>query len=451
MNRGVGRLIAVAVRTDPTERRRERLLVVAVAGCGMCLIGAAAIAGLTGDTDSGSVPDRLVGLAPYLGQAGLRGGVVFGAVLLVVPFVVFAVQVLRLGTAARQRRLAAIRLTGATRGDLRRIAAAEGIRPGLVGSSLAGPAYLVLWLLLGLLLPRGYRLLPPLSLIPLLTWPALVPALTAASAAAAALAVRPAAVDPLTGSRRTTRPLGRRGRVLLGVLALALLAAMTVLPIVVIGLVVALAISAGPALVALAGRISLRRPDVVSVLAGHRLLADPGTPGRVAGVLLAVGLATGIAVAGIGSLLDEFVLRAGDRGDNLRFYLGGYLVALAGIGLAMVVAALSLVVGATEQVLDHRRPTAVLVALGVPPRTIRQILRRQLTLAATLPAGLGAICGWLLGQVSASAGALAFSFAALPLAVLLAGGTAALGARLVVRLLRGTLAEASSVENLRTA
>jgi uncharacterized membrane protein len=83
---------------------------------------------------------------------------------------------------------------------------------------------------------------------------------------------------------------------------------------------------------------------------------------------------------------------------------------------------------------------------------IRQILCRQLTLAATLPAGLGAICGWLLWQVIASAdGALAFSFAALPVAVLLAGGTAALGARLVVRLLRGPLAEASSVENLRTA
>ena len=251
MNRGVSRLIAAAVRTDPTERRRERLIAVAVAGCGMCLIGAAAIAGLTGDTDSGSAPDGLLGLAPYLGQAGLRGGVVFGALLLVVPFVVFAVQVLRLGTAARQRRLAAIRLTGATRGDLRRIAAAEGIRPGLVGSSLAGPAYLVLWLLLGLLLPRGYRLLPPLSLIPLLTWLGLVPALTAASAAAAALAVGPAAVDPLAGSRRTARPLGRRGRVLpgvlLGVLAVALLAAMTVLPLVVMGLVVALAISAGPA------------------------------------------------------------------------------------------------------------------------------------------------------------------------------------------------------------
>lgn len=188
-------------------------------------------------------------------------------------------------------------------------------------------------------------------------------------------------------------------------------------------------------------------------IAGRRLLADPRTLGRVAGVLLAIGLATGMAVGGIGVMLDDFVLRDGQYGDDLLFYVGGYLVALAGICLALIVASLSLVVGANEQILDSRRPTAVLVALGASTDDVAQVLHRQLTAAATAPATSGAVLGWALWTLLTSFGngALGFSLAALPVAVLVAGGAAVLGARLAARLLRSSLAEAASVESLRAA
>lgn len=473
-----GRLVAAAVRSDPAEARRTRLLTGAVAGAGAFLIGAAAIAAVRGDSDGytgyagadGELVPRpgigdLAGLAPYVSQAGLRPGVVLGAVLLVVPFAALAVQVVRLGSAARERRLSAIRLAGATAADLRRIAAAEGARPGLRGALLAGPAYLLLWLLLGVLTPAGSRLLPPPGPVVPVAWAVLVPVLTGTLALAAMRAVRAARVDPLGGSRRVVRPLTRAGLVLPALLGGAVLAVVGwillprddsvprwvfwLLP----GLLVAAAVCAGPALVTLAGRLHARRGRVDSVLAGRRLLADPRTPGRVAGVLLAVGLATGIAVGGIGTLLDQFVVEGGSYGGDLMFYLGGYLAALAGIGFALVVAALSLTVGAAEQLLDARRPTAVLIALGMTPAEVTVLLRRQLAAAAVAPALVGSAVGWLLwwALTAQGGGALAFTFGALPAALLLAGVAASLGARLVARLLRAPLAEACSVESLRAA
>jgi len=403
-------------------------------------------------------------LAPYVAQSGLRGGVVLGAVLLVVPFAVFAVQVLRLGSAARERRLGALSLHGATAADLRRIAATEGGRPGMYGGLLAGPVYLALWVLLGALPPPGYRMLPDPGPVVLVSWLVLVPALTLSAAVTAAGVVRAASVDPLGRSRRAVRPLSRAARVVPVVLVVLVAAdagglltrdqGSGALVACLMLLLIALALASGPWLVVLAGRVDVRRRGIASLIAGRRLLADPRTLGRVAGVLLAIGLATGIAVGGLGTLLDDFVLRPEQYGEDLLFYVGGYLAALAGIGFALVVASLSLVVGAGEQILDSRRPTAVLVALGASTDDVRQVLRRQLTAAAVAPGTAGAALGWVLWTVLANGlgeSSLWFSLAALPAAVLVAGAAAVLGATLAARLLRTALAEAASVESLRAA
>ncbi len=157
------RLLARA--TAPAERSRRWMLVTAVAAAGALLIVAARLLRLP-DVD-------LTGFAPFVAQPGLRVGVVVGAVLLVLPVVLFAFQAVHLGSVARERRLAALRLAGATPGQLRWITAWQTGRAGLVGGVLAGPGYLVLWVLLGLL-PGDARLLPPPLVSDLAVWAGVV-------------------------------------------------------------------------------------------------------------------------------------------------------------------------------------------------------------------------------------------------------------------------------------
>ena len=69
------------------------------------------------------------------------------AFLLTVPVLALAAQALRVGSVARDRRMAALRLAGATPRDVRMIAAGEASFAALAGVAFAGPVYLLLWLL----------------------------------------------------------------------------------------------------------------------------------------------------------------------------------------------------------------------------------------------------------------------------------------------------------------
>ena len=77
--------------------------------------------------------------------------------LLTVPVFALAVQALRVGSVARDRRMASLRLAGATPSDVRVIAAAEAGGAALAGGLLAGPAYLLLWILAGVAAARRAR------------------------------------------------------------------------------------------------------------------------------------------------------------------------------------------------------------------------------------------------------------------------------------------------------
>ena len=404
-----------------------------------------------------------VGLASYVSNPGTRVGVVLAAVLLGVPLAVFGVQVLRLGTATRERRLAALSVAGATRSDLGRLAAAAAARPAGVGAIAGLPALLLLWLALGVLPPPGARLLPAPTWTVLLCWPPVALAVVVAAAWSASAVAVPAQDNPVGRSRRVVRPLGVTARVMPVVFLLAVAGGAVGLTgssphVVVLTLPLTLtgaAVSLGPWLVLLIGRWLGRSRTVVTVLAGRRLVADARTPGRVAGVLLAVGLAVGIAAAGAGTVVDDFRVDT-QYGGGLGYYLGGYALALAAIGFASTVAAASLVVGATETVLDARRPTAALVAMGVRPAELTAVLRRQLWAVAGVPSLLGALVGWLLwsGPVMVAVGEPHRGIGvavALPVALGICALTALLGSGIAARLLRGPLRAATDPSNLRTA
>jgi FtsX-like permease family protein len=133
--------------------------------------------------------------------------VVVGATTCLVPVFVFIVTSTRLAAASRDRRLAALRLVGADRGQVRRIAAGEAVLGSLAGVVLG----VVLFLFVRVLVPRitasavrggifGADVVPD--------WRLGVPALLALpllACAAAVFALRGVVIEPLGVVRRGTQ------------------------------------------------------------------------------------------------------------------------------------------------------------------------------------------------------------------------------------------------------
>ena len=456
------KLATTAMLATPSagaDRSRSLLVVTSTALAGALLIAAARIArwGIDRSSDVPDVAtgDRFGGLAPYLTDSGLRPGVVLGAVLLTVPVLALAVQALRVGSLARERRMSSLRLAGATPGDARRVAAAEAGGGAFVGGLLAGPAYVVLWVLLGVLPSSGLRMMPTPSGLDLLAW--LVVAVVAALAGGIAGAVVQGRVitDPLGVRRRGSVSRAGRGNLVTLVSGLLLIglgvyafrnpsnAGFAAIVVLIAGLLL-LAFSVAPRLVRLRGQRLARRGPARDLLAGARLAADPVAAGRVAAVLMICGLALGIEASMVAGLLGE-----NRSADDLSFYLTGFAMAALGVLVAVVVTILTLLVGAADQLLDARRPLASLGALGVDATTLERVLRRQQSATAVPAAVLGALIGgafglFLEGNMGVALTAALLAAAALGLAV-------ALITRLAARLLRTKLLEALDPENLRVA
>src|SRR4051812_29354754 len=75
--------------------------------------------------------------AGLLDQPGTRAGVIVGLLLLLVPVLGFLGQCTRIGAVHRDRRLARLRLAGASSAQVRRISALETGMASLLGSALA--------------------------------------------------------------------------------------------------------------------------------------------------------------------------------------------------------------------------------------------------------------------------------------------------------------------------
>ncbi|GLY13459.1 hypothetical protein Kisp01_04750 [Kineosporia sp. NBRC 101677] len=448
------------------DRRRAFRMSAGVAGSGVFLLAALALLSIDGNPNAAMScdPTNCVpqapsetpyqpGLADYVTQPDLRAGTTFGALLLVVPFILLALQALRTGTAARERRLAALSLAGATRGDLRRLALMEGTRAAVVGALAAGPGYILLWLLLGPAMPNNAKLLPQPGLPVILGWLGLVLVLGSAGGLIAQLTARPATVSPLGLTRRRPRPLARFDA-LVPVVSLIVIVACFIGPLgyqdymlmIVFAAVMTLSVTGGPWLILLTARIASRRQGLLTSLAARRLLADVRTPGRGVGVMLAVGVTFGVLPVLVANVITQV------NREDYGFYLYGSGGAAIAALLAAVVATSSLVVGATEQVLENARATAVFVALAASPNMVSKIVRRQLMLAAVPPTMIGAVLGWaayvlLLRNEGQN---IVWIVATLPVALGSAALAAVLGALIATMAVGPAIRSSSGPENLRT-
>ena len=356
-----------------------------------------------------------------IAQPGLRPGVVATLLLIAVPILVLAGQSIRFGSPARDRRLSAVRLAGATPGEAVQIAAGETGLSALLGSLVGLGGYFVLRWALDRPGPGGPPL--PTDVLPaawsIVVIVLLVPVL---SALAGALTLRKVIITPLGVVRRAR---DHKPSVLPGVLIIAgVFTPFVIQPVglwlvhhlpvnlvasdlilVVIGAVVLLAIFGvvlGTGWIAYtAGRLLQRygrRPAML--LAGRQLMADPWSGSRTFAALLAA-IVVGAGMYGYRAtmvtqiLADERAARllpgGGDyEPNNPSFFLNTIGLLTLAAELAMVVAAGGILIALAEGIVARRRSYAALVATGVPRRTLSEAIVWQ-TFAPLVPATVVAL------------------------------------------------------------
>ncbi|TDD51545.1 hypothetical protein E1286_10225 [Nonomuraea terrae] len=315
-----------------------------------------------------------VSLADHRDEGGSLTGL--GLALLAVPVAGLVHQANRLASATRERRLAALRLAGATPGDVRRLGALEG---GLlaVGGSLGGGALYVLTHLAG----------------PLPQVPVVVALVTLGGVMSGARAGRHVVASPL-GVDRRARVRGPSVRDLLlfavGVGLFILGAVMKGrFPLVgAYGSVVAMAaglvllllgvtLAATWLIRAYARRAGRRARSAEALLAARLVEADPRAWARALSVV---------------SLTVFFGAGAGAQQAGVGYSQAHALVDVA-LLVALVTSAAALVVHQAEELIDLRRSFAALAASGVPERALGGVLVRQAVMAALPVCVVAAVSG----------------------------------------------------------
>lgn len=293
-------------------------------------------------------------------------------VLLIVPVLTLGAAAARMGALGRDRRLAGLRLLGATGGQVVALSAIETMLAALVGALLGTLGYLVtlpLWSAVTFQatpLGAGEMLLPAGAIAGVV---ALLVLLAGISSVGGLLRLR---ISPLGVARRQPRKALKLWRFL--ALPAVVVAWLVVAPllnlarqlvfstaviVVGLGLFMGVVNLIGPWLLQLLGLFLARsgRPSVL--LAGRRLLADPKAAWRSVAGLAFVGFTGGALVT-----LPDFAADADPLirilGDDVR--TGTYLT----LAIAFLVAAASTLLNQASAVLDRRTELRQLANVGVP-------------------------------------------------------------------------------------
>ncbi|MDH2413487.1 FtsX-like permease family protein [Nocardioides sp. CER19] len=275
-------------------------------------------------------------------EPGTRGGMVFAVVMLGLPPLLLLYQAVRLGTARRERRLAALRLAGATPGEVRAVGAVEVGVPALLGSLLGIGVYLLLRQLLGtgeqaatgwfVYADPGdtgsadflaYSGTGP-GLVPTLTMPlwwqyvAVVGGVTMLGVAVGLMAGRGVRVTPLGVVRRAPKGAPRPWGLLLVVAGLAVGAGLIgmssggsqVLGVTCVALLLLGVVSLSSWSAALVGRrVAARASRAHVLLAARRLATDPRSSARAGAAVGGIALVAG---GSAGFLADVRYSNGGD-------------------------------------------------------------------------------------------------------------------------------------------
>jgi hypothetical protein len=381
-----------------------------VTGC-TALVSGLMLVALTVILFTRSSSDARELVSGLVAQDGLRGGYVFALLLICVAPLALLRQVVRLGTATREQRLASLRLAGATPGEVRRIGAIEVGIPALVGGLLGYLVFGAFRLVFGGSVPDATgsgaaesEIARELALVPTSVDPAWWHFLVIATGVgligmlAGASASRSLVISPLGVSRRAPRPAPRPWGVLLLVLAVPMFQlsmSYASSDLFVLGFVATLVLgmlALAPWLAYRAGRAVAGRASSVPVLmAGRRLTTDARSAGRAAAAVGAIALVAG----GGGVLLAELPhsYQGGDFGDVEAFYI--VPIAVGGVVLlaALLLVIFSMAVHGVESLIDRKRSLAALAALGGSTHDLERAQRWEVGLVAVPMAVIGVLIG----------------------------------------------------------
>ncbi|GAA3350165.1 hypothetical protein GCM10020358_75060 [Amorphoplanes nipponensis] len=415
-------LVRLAAGGGRTDALRMAFTAASAVLAAVVLLAAATVGAVPelGDPGDGSAAWNTRYSSPLIAEPGLRPGVVMTLLLLAVPVLFLAGQSIRFGSPARDRRLAALRLAGATPGQAVLLAAAETATAALLGSLLGTGVFLALRVLLDHPEADGRRPLPTDVLPGIAAFVLVLLLVPVLAGLIGAFLLRRVIITPLGVVRRTR---SRKPRLWPGVLILAgvfvpfvirplgeflahaggstgrdlsIAGAFVVVLLAVVGVVV------GTGWISYTGGRLLhrfgRRPAVL--LAGRHLMADPWNGSRTLSALLAA-LVIGAGVLGYRAyMVTQFA--ASDAADRLSadggegygaensFYLNSVDLVRVAVAVGVVVAAAGIMVALAEGIVTRRRTYAALVAAGVPRRVLGESLAWQ-TLTPLVPAVLVAL------------------------------------------------------------
>ncbi len=350
-------------------------------------------------------PDEM--LYAVLVDTGTRPGAILALALLVVPVLLLLLQAVQLGSADRDRRLAALRLAGATSAQIRGLGAVEVGVPAAAGGVGGFGLYVVLRSLFGG--TTRADAIPDVS-----TWPtvpgglALVPVTVGPSwwhvlAVVVGVGLLGAVIgwrvtgsvlaSPLTFTRRQHRTPPRPwGLVALAAsvfgLPFALGSSGGFPPLFMVGLCALGLMGAAPAVGYYAGRLLQHRArSAPALLAARRLVTEPRTAGRAAAAVGAIALVS----SGLGGVASTLIAYSADSQDltDFSYYVVAMVLVVVLLGVALLVVTAALAVQAVESLRYRSRSMAALRAGGMPYEVVERSQRWEAGLVALPMAVLG--------------------------------------------------------------
>ncbi len=344
---------------------------------------------------TGAVLTVLGGLGAFLGRPDSAVYVMCAQVataILIIPVITLGGAAARLSVSRRNERFAALRLAGATSGQVGAIAVIDATMQAVIGTLAGGLLYLIALPGVAQLRFQGR----PFELAELWVGPGILAlslvgvVLLAIGSAAASLAA--VVISPLGVARRVSpKKLSAIRVVIFGVAFIAWLivsqvvSGEAIIPVLSTFLVICFAVVnlIGPFVLGLIGRIAAgRAKNVPALLAARRLIDDPKSAWRsVAGVTLATFVAGMLSIAP--------AMAAGIESDDpATVHLPQDLLtgALVTVVIAAVLAAVSSGVNQAAKVLDHRDQYRLLRLAGTPVEVLSSARLREtwLPLAASL-------------------------------------------------------------------
>lgn len=323
----------------------------------------------------------------------------FGLVaLLIVPLITLGTATARLAARSRDDRLATLRLLGATAGRVRRVAVAEVSVVAGVGVMIGAALSAALPFALSLLTVHGRALTASEMWLPWWASAAIPPALVLVAALSALLGLRRVVLSPLGVRTRQDAPRmswlrvviallvvgvavlvtqmmspGWGVVVLLGALAVTVLAVMAVLGVV------------GPFLVSFVARqVAARTTDPSRLVAARGILGDPRAAWRSVSTL---ALATFVLIPA-GSLLGylDTISRSASRAvmtpDQLLLFADARTMLLALVAVSFLVVACQIAITQTAGVMEGRDLYVALDRIGMPRSAVHRMRLLTVTTSA---------------------------------------------------------------------